>query len=96
MSLIKNGRAVDDPWIALDDDAPLPATGPVIVSLTRLRAQRDALLSRRAPLGVRLKSSELAGEIGADAAALELGQGGPRPLVGPGGGQADGGAYGRD
>lgn len=72
MSLIKNGRAVDDPWIALDDDAPLPATGPVIVSLTRLRAQREALLSRRAPLGVRLKSSELATEVGADAAALEL------------------------
>jgi uncharacterized protein (DUF934 family) len=72
MPLIKNGRVVDDPWIALDDDAPLPATGPVIVSLTRFRQQRDALLSRRVPLGVRLKSAELAAEIGADARALDL------------------------
>jgi uncharacterized protein (DUF934 family) len=72
MPLIKNGRAVEDPWLTLDDDAPLPATGPVIVSLARFREQRDALLARGAPLGVRLKSSELAGEIGADARALDL------------------------
>jgi uncharacterized protein (DUF934 family) len=72
MPLIKDGRVVDDPWLTLDDDVPLPPTGPVIVSLARFRAQRDALLERGAPLGVRLKSAELAAEIGADAAALEL------------------------
>lgn len=72
MPLIKNGRLADDPWTALADDAALPPTGPVIVSLTRFRAGRDALLARGAPLGVRLKSSELAAEIGADAPRLDL------------------------
>ncbi len=72
MALIKNGRLADDPWTALADDAALPPTGPVIVSLGRFRAERDRLLSRGAPLGVRLKSSELAAEIGADASRLDL------------------------
>lgn len=72
MPLIKNGRLADDPWMALADDAPLPPTGPVIVSLSRFRAERDRLLSRGAPLGVQLKSAELAAEIGADAARLDL------------------------
>lgn len=72
MPLIKNGRIVEDPWVTLDDDAPLPATDPVIVSLARFRADKDALLSRRAPLGVRLKSAELASEIGGDARELDL------------------------
>ena len=72
MALIKNGRLADDPWTALADDAELPTTGPVIVSLARFRAEREALLARRAPLGVRLKSSELAAEIGADAARFDL------------------------
>lgn len=72
MPLIKNGRAVDDPWVTLDDDAPLPATGQVIVSLARFRAQRSTLLERGGPLGVRLKSAELAAEIGADAPLLDL------------------------
>jgi uncharacterized protein (DUF934 family) len=72
MPLIKDGRVVDDPWLALADDAPLPPTGPVLVSLAGFREQRDALLTRGAPLGVRLKSAELAAELGADAAKLDL------------------------
>ena len=72
MPLIKNGQIVEDPWVTLDDDAPLPATDPVIVSLARFRAHKDALLSRRAPLGVRLKSAELASEIGGNARELDL------------------------
>lgn len=72
MPLVKDGRLVDDPWVGLADDAPVPAEGPVFVSLTRFRAERDALLARGAPLGVRLKSSELAPEIGTDAPLLAL------------------------
>jgi uncharacterized protein (DUF934 family) len=72
MPLIKDGRLTSDPWIAVADDAELPATGAVIVSLARFRAEREALLARRAPLGVRLKSSELAREIGEDARQLGL------------------------
>lgn len=72
MPLIKDGRPVADAWTFVGDDAPLPADGPVIVSLARLRAERDALLARRAPLGVRLKSSELAREVAAEVPHLSL------------------------
>jgi uncharacterized protein (DUF934 family) len=72
MPLIKDGRLTSDPWIAVADDAELPVTGAVIVSLARFRAEREALLARRAPLGVRLKSSERAREIGEDARQLGL------------------------
>ena len=56
--LVKGGRIVDDPYVAVaDGDAP-PAAGPIIVSLKRFLAEQDALLSRDTPLGVRLESAE--------------------------------------
>lgn len=68
MPLIRDGRIVDDPWVMVPDDAPLPSAGdvPVIVSLTRLKCEKAALLARGGPLGVRLESSERAEEIAAD------------------------------
>jgi uncharacterized protein (DUF934 family) len=62
---------IEDVWTTVTDDAPLP-DGPVIVSLTRFRAERDGLLARGAPLGVRLKSSERAKDLGEDARHLAL------------------------
>ena len=72
MPLIKDGRVVPDPWLAVGDEEALPATGAVIVTLTRYRAATQALLARGTQLGVRLKSSELAHEIGPDAGRLGL------------------------
>ena len=72
MPLIKDGRLAHDPWVAVADDAELPATGATIVSLARWRAERGALLQRGTPIGVRLRSGELAREIGADAEQLKL------------------------
>lgn len=57
MPLIKNGAVAEDTYTAVADDAALP-DGAVIVSLKRLRADRDALLSRNQPLGVKLTSEE--------------------------------------
>ena len=56
MPLIKHGVIVPDPWIAVSDGAILPEDVPAIVSLARWRADRWALLTRTAPLGVRLAS----------------------------------------
>ena len=53
------------------DDAPLP-DGAVIVSLTRFQKERDALLARNAPLGVRLQPSENPEELGDDVHHLSL------------------------
>lgn len=72
MPIIKNGQWSEDRWTHLADTDALPASGAVTVSLKRFKAERDALLARKAPIGVRLKSEELAKEIGADAKRLAL------------------------
>lgn len=72
MPLIKNGALVDDPWVTLADDQPLPASGPVIVSLPRWRAERDALIARSGLLGVRLAAGEMVEPIAADLLHLAL------------------------
>jgi uncharacterized protein (DUF934 family) len=46
MALIVEGKLVEDRWIALGDEAPLPGGDPIIVSLARWRTERDQL---RAP-----------------------------------------------
>ncbi|MEO1017051.1 MAG: DUF934 domain-containing protein [Pseudomonadota bacterium] len=55
MPLLKNGDFGTDPWVEIEDDAPLPAQQPVIVPLARLqREDRDRLVRRAYPLGVKL------------------------------------------
>jgi uncharacterized protein (DUF934 family) len=71
MPLIKDGAFVADAFTAVADDAPLP-DGGAVVSLTRFIAERDTLLARNAPLGVRLKSSESPQALGDDATRLSL------------------------
>jgi uncharacterized protein (DUF934 family) len=36
MPLLEAGRVVEDPWVLVADDAPLPADRPAIISLRRL------------------------------------------------------------
>jgi uncharacterized protein (DUF934 family) len=67
MPLIKDGRVVNDPWIPVADDAELPATGAIIVSLARWRAERQFLDRHDGPLGIRLASNELVSEIAGEA-----------------------------
>jgi len=71
MPLIKNGEGIEDHFVTITDDAPLPING-TIVSLTRFKAERDTLLARNAPLGVRLKSAESPEELGEDVHRLSL------------------------
>jgi uncharacterized protein (DUF934 family) len=70
-TLIQNGQVCDDPYISVADDAPLPE-GPVIVSLQRLRAEREALLARNVKLGVRLASDQSPEALGGDLERLSL------------------------
>ena len=72
MPLIKNGAVIADPFTTLADDAPLPSEGGAIVSLTRFRKDRDALLARNAPIGVRLNSDESPEELGDDVHRLSV------------------------
>ncbi len=71
MPLIRNGAFADDRFASIADDAPLPLDG-TIVSLARFRAEREPLLARNAPIGVRLKSSESPEELGDDVHRLSV------------------------
>jgi uncharacterized protein (DUF934 family) len=73
MPLWRREGFVEDQWAVLDDEAPAPAQGAIVVSLKRWLAEREALSARTAPVGVAL-------EAGADAQA-HLADLAGRPLV---------------
>jgi uncharacterized protein (DUF934 family) len=59
MALVKHNALVEDPFFdATAADSELPAQGPVIVSLERWQRERDVLLARGTPLGLRLHSDQ--------------------------------------
>ncbi len=72
MPLIKGGEEVADAWVFAADGDALPAAGAVVVSLARWLAERDTLLARSDPLGVRLASHERADALAADVGRLGL------------------------
>lgn len=62
---------IEDRFTRIDDEAPLPE-GPVIVSLSRFQAERDALLARSAALGVWLDADESPAAIADDLGSLAV------------------------
>lgn len=70
-SVIKNRKIVEDTWRHLADDAELTA-GPVLVSLARWRKERDALLKRAGPIGVRLPNTANVADLSADLSAFAV------------------------
>ncbi len=72
MPIIKDGAVIDDPWLVIDDQEPVPVSQPVMVSLTRWQAERDALRGRNGMVGVRMQTTDLADEIADDVGHLDL------------------------
>ena len=72
MPLFRETGVVEDPWQKLDDEAPVPADGLVLVSFTRWREARAALLARRGPIGVAFANTDPVEALGADASRLDL------------------------
>lgn len=58
MPLIKDGGLQDDLWTYLDGEAAARPAGPVIVGLEHWQAEREALIGRNVPLGLRLRSDQ--------------------------------------
>ena len=52
MRLVKNGQIVEDRFVRVLDDAPVPEGGAVIVPAARFLADRAELIGRTAPTGV--------------------------------------------
>lgn len=71
MPLITVDGFCEDAFAPLGDDAPLP-DGAVLVSLARFQKERDALIARNAPVGVRLKSDQSPELLGEDVHRLSL------------------------
>ena len=72
MAVIKNGAAVADRWVRIDDEADLPVAGDIVVSLERWQRDRDVLLARDGGLGIELRSDQLADSLGAAARHFQL------------------------
>lgn len=58
MALIKNGTLAADIWHRYDDDTPLQADIPALVSLERWQLEREAILQSTAEVGVVLRSDQ--------------------------------------
>lgn len=63
---------IEDRFRRLDDAEAIPAEGAILVSLARFEKERDALLARKAPLGVWLASKESPGSLAQDLGRLSL------------------------
>ena len=63
--LLKSGAFAADPYVAVADDATL-AEGAVLVSLARFKKEREALLARNTPLGIKLQAQDNPETLGAD------------------------------
>ncbi len=66
MAIVKNGELVASSFVDVSAAEAVPPTGAVIVSLEQWQAQRDALLERGTPLGIRLHSDQPPDLIAAD------------------------------
>ena len=73
MALWRDGGFADDIWTTLDDGAPIPAHGGVVVSFARWQAEKAGLESRADPVGVAIAASK-------DAVAA-LAEAAKRPLI---------------
>ena len=73
MALWRDGGFAEDLWTTLDDSAPIPDRGAIIVSFARWRADKAALEARADPVGVAIAA-------GKDAVG-ELAEAAKRPLV---------------
>jgi uncharacterized protein (DUF934 family) len=58
MALLKHGALQPNEWLTIADNEDLPDGKPVVLSLDRWNKERDALLGRNAPIGLRLRSDQ--------------------------------------
>jgi uncharacterized protein (DUF934 family) len=65
MPLLKDGKITEDVWAPVEDGAELPASGPVLVSLARLKAEHASLSAGNHSVGVKLANSDDPAEIAA-------------------------------
>jgi len=63
MPLVESGRIVEDRYVRVGDEAPMPERVPVIVSAKRFLANADELIRRDGSLGVAWPNDRRVGEL---------------------------------
>jgi uncharacterized protein (DUF934 family) len=63
MPLIKNGRIVEDRFVRILDDAPIPDGVPAIVPAARFLADAEDILRRDAPTGIEWPNNRRVAEL---------------------------------
>jgi uncharacterized protein (DUF934 family) len=63
MRLVKSGHVVDDRYVRVPDDAPIPADVPVIIPGARFLAEAADIARRTAPTGVLWPNNRKAAEL---------------------------------
>jgi uncharacterized protein (DUF934 family) len=58
MAILKHGALQPNEWLTVADDQALPDGKPVVVTLDRWLKERDTLLGRNAPIGLKFKSDQ--------------------------------------
>jgi len=71
-ALIRDGALVEDAFVDVSDADVLPETGAIIVSLEQWQANRDALLARGEPLGLKLRSDQMPDAVASDLEHFEV------------------------
>jgi uncharacterized protein (DUF934 family) len=74
-SLAEGGRVVEDEWLAVDTPEGMhsvPDDAPILVAHTVWTTERDALLARTAPVGIKLEPADDPASIAPDLAHLAL------------------------
>ena len=72
MALWRDGGFADDQWTTLDDSAPTPERGAIVVSFARWQADKAALENRADPVGVAIAAGKEAVDQLAEAARRPL------------------------
>lgn len=62
-NLIKDGQLQEDHWTLIDEDAPIPATGPVILPLALYQAQKSEWDATDRDIGVWLNDEQMAEDV---------------------------------
>ncbi len=66
MPLVKNKQITEDSWTHIADAEDLPFDGSVIISADRWLTDRESLVHRNAPVGIRLRNNQSPADVAVD------------------------------
>lgn len=62
-TLLRADGVVEDRYLPVADEQPLPAQDPILVDLARWEQERERLAARHAPLGIRLPNTAVIADL---------------------------------